>query len=307
MQSVDIVMGVFNGANYIKEQIASIQQQDYLGWRLFIRDDGSTDGTQNLVRKIAEQDSRIQIVDDYLGNLGVIANFGRLLELTDADYIFLCDQDDVWFPEKVSDFLNRAKALNENYGTEVPCLIFSDLKLVDDKLAVLASSYMEMQQRADCLDLRFRNLLTQNVMPGCAMMVNRALLEWALPIPTGAGMHDWWLILVAACFGKVDYLDKPLAAYRQHPSNVMGAVKPSIKSLFGQGLERYKRRIRAGERQAKAFVDRYHAHMRDDDLSAAVCLATLPNKGFMHKRVDAYRYGLRKDGFLRTLAFYALM
>lgn len=304
---VDIVMATYNGAAHLAEQIASIQAQQFKNWRLLIRDDGSQDETANLLADMAKRDSRIQVVKDSLGNLGVVANFGHLLELTEAEFIFLCDQDDVWLPSKLSDFLDYAKALNESHGAVKPLLIFSDLQLVDDKLKVLASSYMQMQQRGDCLDLRFRNLLTQNVMPGCAMMVNRTLLERALPIPKCAGMHDWWLILVAACFGSVQYLNRPLAAYRQHPFNVMGAVKPSIKSLFGQGLQKYMDRLRAGERQAQAFIDRYQDQMKKNDLIAATCLATLSQKSFIKRRVDAYRNGLRKDGFFRTLVFYTLM
>lgn len=304
---VDIVLATYNGAIHLAEQIESIQAQQFKNWRLLIRDDGSQDGTSNLLAEMAKRDGRIEVVKDSMGNLGVVANFGYLLGLTEAEWVCLCDQDDVWFPSKLLEFLDYAKVLQECHGVEKPLLIFSDLLLVDDNLKVLAPSYMEMQQRAGCLDLRFKNLLTQNVMPGCAMMVNRALLQQALPMPKCAGMHDWWLILVAACFGSVQYLNLPLAAYRQHPFNVMGAIKPSIRSLFGRGLKKYLDRLRAGERQAQAFIERYSAQMEKHDLMAAACMATLPKKNFLKRRVDAFSLGLRKDGFFRTLLFYILM
>ena len=96
LASVDIVMGTYNGSPYIREQIRSIADQTHTDWHLYVRDDGSKDDTVAIVQALAADDARITLVQDGLGNLGVVRNFNCLLEQTRADYVLLCDQDDYW-------------------------------------------------------------------------------------------------------------------------------------------------------------------------------------------------------------------
>lgn len=307
--SIDIVMGTYNGARYIAEQIRSIQAQDYRNWRLWIRDDGSRDGTLDIVRALRDADSRIHVVDDVLGNLGVVENFNRLLQCADGPYVILSDQDDVWVSNKISRLLEFAKLVSGSTITDKPLLVFSDLRVVDQNLKVLDSSYMKMQGRSDSLDCSFPNLITQNVTPGCSMMVNRALMDVAMPVPPEAEMHDWWLIQVAAQFGKVCYLPEALVDYRQHDANVMGAFKTNvISAVFSKGfVSGYRMRMDGGRRQAIAFNVRYGASLSIRDRMALQCYGNLGGMSFIKRRLTAMRSGLRKDGFLRTLVFYAFM
>lgn len=306
---VDIVMGAYNGAPYIREQVQSIADQTHTDWHLYIRDDGSKDNTVALAEGLAAHDARITLVWDDLGNLGVVRNFSCLLEQTLADYVLLCDQDDYWVTDKIEKMLAFALRQEAQYGKACPLLVFSDLSVVDGDLQPLHASFLAMQKRDKNLDCSFRNLITQNVMPGCAMMVNRALLEVALPIPADADMHDWWLILAAARFGHVAHLPEPLAAYRQHANNVMGAFKTSLSAALADTrfVDGYRKRMAGGQRQACAFDARFGAKLDVADRRALQCYGNLGRLGFIRRRLEALRFGLRKDGFLRTLAFYALM
>lgn len=99
---VDILLASYNGINYIQKQIDSIINQTYQDFLLWIRDDGSTDGTQEVLRKYEENyPGKIHVVEDKKGNLGVRKNFNELLRYSGQDYCMFCDQDDVWLPEKV--------------------------------------------------------------------------------------------------------------------------------------------------------------------------------------------------------------
>ncbi|MBE4896318.1 glycosyltransferase, partial [Enterobacter cloacae complex sp. P16RS2] len=99
MKQVDIALATFNGEKYIREQIESIQKQTYSNWRLLISDDCSTDSTIAIIKELMQNDRRINIVNESRQG-GVIKNFNKALMHTTAEYILLCDQDDIWPSER---------------------------------------------------------------------------------------------------------------------------------------------------------------------------------------------------------------
>ena len=99
---VNILMSTYNGQQFLAEQIRSIQEQSYTDWTLFIRDDGSSDNTKEILKDFEHQDSRIHLIDnDKSDNLGVIKSFHKLVNHDRADYYFFSDQEDVWLPNKL--------------------------------------------------------------------------------------------------------------------------------------------------------------------------------------------------------------
>jgi len=98
-ERVDIVMATYSGMPYIREQLQSILWQDYPQLRLLIHDDGSTDGTVEEIRKVVEHYSnKVFFKEDGIIFKDAKKNFEHLLKMTDADCVFLADQDDVWLP-----------------------------------------------------------------------------------------------------------------------------------------------------------------------------------------------------------------
>src|SRR5262245_26477445 len=93
--SIDILMGTYNGAEFLEQQIESLVTQTCSEWRLLVRDDGSTDATARILQAVSQAHPRIQIVSDELGRLGAGQNFHHLLGLSTAPYVMFCDQDDV--------------------------------------------------------------------------------------------------------------------------------------------------------------------------------------------------------------------
>lgn len=223
--NVAIVMATYDGAVHVAEQLRSLLAQDVREWQLFVRDDGSRDDTRARVEAFAREDSRISLLPAG-ERLGPAANFGTLCEhalRAGAEYVFPCDQDDVWHPAKLSRALARMRQLEAAHGTSTPLLVHSDLEVVSASLDVIAPSFLRYQGIAHVPAEPLKVLLVQNFVTGCASLLNRALLELALPIPPQAIMHDWWLALCAAAAGRIGFVEDPLVRYRQHGANQIGA------------------------------------------------------------------------------------
>jgi glycosyltransferase involved in cell wall biosynthesis len=305
--TVDICLAAYNGERYLANFYASIAAQSHSNWRLLVRDDGSTDSTPQIIERLACDDSRVVPLTDALGNLGVVKNFAEILGRCAAPYLMLADQDDVWYPQKIRDSLNVLCALQaHNPQQDRPLVVFTDVHVVDEALNVINESFIRMQRLDSLRYPSFGQLLTQNVAPGCTMIMNRALLKAALPIPAQAAMHDWWLMLVAAAIGEIGFVAKPTVAYRQHGSNVIGAKRFRILDAPSR-LASYRSRLRQAQLQAGEIARRYSDQMRAGDVAAASALETLSRVPVGLRQVRAYRRGLRKAGLIRNVAFLLFM
>ena len=244
LADLEIVLASCNGQAHIAEQLRSLQNcsgyTDRVA-RILVVDDASVDSTADIVAGFAVDDPRIVWVPAAGERLGVVANFSRGLELTQSPYVMLCDQDDVWTTDKISKQLQLFGEHEKDLDRKQPLLIFSDLQVVDEKLQVLSPSFFSYQQIAPEWSEKFSQLLVQNVAPGCTLLLNRALIDKALPIPSQAVMHDWWLILVARAFGQVLWSDRALVKYRQHGKNQIGAQRINWRRLLS--LQNYCRSL----------------------------------------------------------------
>ncbi|WP_197026494.1 glycosyltransferase [Hylemonella gracilis] len=196
-------MASFNGAEYIRPQIQSILSQLSSSDELVISDDGSTDGTLEIIRGLA--DERIHLIEG--PRRGVAANFECALKHAKGEVIFLSDQDDIWLPGKV--IAVQAELDNSD-------LVLTDCKVVDADLNVQHPSYFQLIDSGPGV---LKNL-HKNSYQGCCMAMRRSALEIALPFPAGITVHDWWLGLILECTGRVKFIAEPLVLYRRHGANV---------------------------------------------------------------------------------------
>ena len=229
MKKVQVLLSSYNGENYIREQLDSILKQEKVDIHLLIRDDGSTDGTRDILKQYETAQKNITVT--YGKNLGVIKSFFELIKQADsqADYIAFSDQDDVWLSGK----LNRAVSLLEQQEhNNTPFVYCSAQQLTDGQLNPLPSGIRYKQVRP-----AFENALVENMCTGCTCVINRKMLGLLKDRePDFTVMHDFWIYLVGSCFGSVVYDTQSYILYRQHAKNELGAAS----SL----LENYKRRIR---------------------------------------------------------------
>ncbi len=236
VKKVYVLLSAYNGEKYIKEQINSILAQEGVQIELFIRDDGSKDGTIDIVKRFKEKDSRVHLVEGE--NIGAKYSFLTLLQSVDtgADYYAFSDQDDYWLEDKL------CKAI-EKIETECvkgrPVLYYSYTRLVDETLHELNTVNSFNKKNA----YNFGQILIKNCASGCTMVLSRQLKEMVskrnvmdlLPYP----LHDHWLYMVClAVGGKVVFDKNSYILYRQHSGNVIGGQRKLIEKIRNSPLIR---------------------------------------------------------------------
>jgi glycosyltransferase involved in cell wall biosynthesis len=220
---IDILLATYNGEKYLNQQIDSILAQTCKDWRLLIRDDLSTDNTIDIIKNYTSKyPDKTRLIEDNKGHLGLVRNFGALLEATQSEYIMFCDQDDVWLPNKIELIINVMKAAQKR-DPDSPILVHSDLRVVDENLNIIADSFWKLigidPQTANSLD----KLIIRNAVTGCAMMINRRAKEVSTPLPAEVKIHDWWIAMNVAKAGQILFVPVPSSLYRQHGGNVISA------------------------------------------------------------------------------------
>ncbi len=218
-QNIDIVLTHHNGSRHIEAQINSIIRNDIrqgFSVRIIVVDDGSQNDEFRFVQEICRQYPNIQLHRNET-NLGVIKAFETGLQLSTADYVMLSDQDDLWLPDKIQSSLDHIQLIEGDKAA----LVFTDLCVVNEHLECLRSSMLELKEFNQASD-KYR-ILFQNIVAGCTSIVNRKLLDIALPFPVDIPMHDHWLAACAAFGGKIDLLNRPTVLYRQHENNLVGS------------------------------------------------------------------------------------
>jgi len=240
-----ILLSTYNGEDYLAEQLDSLLKQTYSDFIVIIRDDGSTDSTEKIINHYVDKNKgKIYKLSDIKCNVGPSSSFCKLINYVINEktalgfsrlYIMLCDQDDIWNEKKLEVQMSEMLSA-EQKSPDVPILVHSDLKVVDESKTVIAESFIEYQG-LEIKRNKFTNIVISNLVTGCTVLFNEELAQIALPIPHNAIMHDWWLALIASAFGRLIHIDMPLVEYRQHKNNTIGAKEfkkhhPSSKKIM---------------------------------------------------------------------------
>ncbi len=241
--SVSVALCTRNGARFVEHQLRSILQQTTPPRQIVISDDASTDDTvalaQAVLAQYAEAPGQPALEAVILRNpepLGVSRNFETAILATSGDLIALCDQDDVWRPDRL------ARAVQEFDSRPDLDLVFSNARLVDGSGASLGRTLFEVLEISEADRQRIHEtdalslFIKRNLATGATMMFRRRLLAVAVPFPS-RWVHDEWLAIIAAATGRLDIVDEPLVDYRQHGSNVIGVVYPTLRRKVHRVLE----------------------------------------------------------------------
>lgn len=196
-------MPSYNGEKFIKQQIDSILDQLAVNDELVISDDSSSDKTIDIIKSY--KDKRIRLFENQKFK-SPIFNLENALRHAEGDFIFLADQDDIWYPDKVKTVLDQLK----NYD-----LVVSNCKLIDANNAILEPSFFQLIHSGKGF---FKNLY-KNTYLGCCMAFDKSVLEYALPFPKGIAIHDHWIGLNAELFSSIYFCDEKLVGYRKHDNN----------------------------------------------------------------------------------------
>ncbi|NLB91382.1 MAG: glycosyltransferase family 2 protein, partial [Clostridiales bacterium] len=301
-----ILMATYHGEKYICRQLDSLLEQTYQDWHLWVQDDGSKDDTVSIVKAyIARYPNKITLVKDNPHPKGAATNFFSLLPYTTREYLFFCDQDDVWKKEKIAETINCFTQQERLHGKGFPMLIHTDLRVVDEQGKEIASSFMQYQGlKPQAASLG--QLLCQNNITGCTVAVNRALLTAIGKdrIPEGLLMHDWWLGIGAAALGKVHFLKNQTVDYYQHGTNEVGAQKKHFLKSFLQALkhkEEMKEKIDATYRQARSFYQSYEKVLPLEAKALIKEYGTLPQERKIKRIAKILKRSYKKQGFARVI------
>jgi glycosyltransferase involved in cell wall biosynthesis len=277
LPEVEILLATYNGARFLREQIDSLLAQDYENIRVLARDDGSSDGTVEILQQYAERvPDGFQLMPASPATGSAKQNFLLLMKASSADYICFSDQDDVWLPDKVSRTKQAMDQLESQWGKKEPLLVFSDLHVVDEQLKMLYESFWtHMNLDPDRIN-RIPELMVRSVVTGCTAMVNRPMLDLAVRMPEEAFMHDRWIGLLASFMGRCGIVRAQTVLYRQHEHNVLGTgrnvTEPAVTQRSRSLLERLRRPAVAAanislwnisQRDARAFLTEYRSELTD--------------------------------------------
>ena len=212
---ISVCLATYNGEKYIREQLDSILPQLNCDDEIVVSDDSSTDKTLQIVQSF--DDPRIRIFPNNKFH-SPIFNFENALKKANGEYIFLCDQDDIWLSNKIE----MMKKYLGKYD-----LVVSDCKVVDANLNVLSESFFSTLHSGN----GFCKNLIKNTYLGCCMAFRKEVLKYILPFPSLIAMHDIWIGLSVELNGKPYFLHEPLMLYRRHGGNVSFGGEKSHFSL----------------------------------------------------------------------------
>ncbi|MBK6004582.1 glycosyltransferase family 2 protein [Ramlibacter ginsenosidimutans] len=268
-------MCVYNGGRYLRAQLDSIAAQSELPRCMAIVDDGSTDGSWELLQEWAVGAPFRVLLQRNEGNLGVVRNFekaARLL-LGEVDVVFFSDHDDVWFPEKLATVVDAFEA-DPSLG-----LVHSDATLIDSDgqplgRRLFASLLVTSKERELVASGQaYLAYVKRNLVTGAACASSVHALALAMPF-SERWIHDEWIALTCAFASRVRMLDTPLMEYRLHATNTVGLPIPTwgwrARSVLRAVTEP---QVAAQQRRLERLLEiREHAARLDAPQDALVCI-----------------------------------
>lgn len=307
MTSIAIIMATYNGEKYLRAQLDSILSQTYTDWTLYVRDDGSSDNTVEILKKYRDSfPEKIRLIDDKnLPGGGSKENFASALRWVSDHkrhkYFMFSDQDDCWDKEKVEITLEKMHEIEESYSG--PILIHTDLEVVDENLQSLGKSFIKYRAlNPNKKDLP--HLLVQNNITGCTMCWNEKLNALLRLDNPDVAMHDWWIALTASSFGSIGYVNKATIQYRQHGNNVVGATKVNtisfiIKRLTGSAHVR--KTLDIAREQANSFLKIYKNDLSRKDRDIIEHFVNLFEKPKVFRVLEVLHGHYLKQGIVQII------
>ena len=291
---VSVFMPVYNGASYIGQQIDSILSQTCPVEKIFIQDDGSTDGTYAIVHNRSESDTIVLTKNNV--NLGVVGNIKNGIKaFLDHHYLALADQDDVWLPEKLALYREKMKSLESDNDGNLPCLVYSDQAIINERGQLVADSFWT-QNGHDKFSHCLETLLFTNFVTGCATLMNPSMISHLSKMPEIKGVyHDAWIALIAFSIGKAGKIDQPLVLHRQHENSLTlsQSKRRSLYSRLRTHVDSFKAPEAFLENQfdlIERFFKTYRSLLPSDKKELFEKTLSYRKKSFLRKKIWIYHY-----------------
>lgn len=204
---VSVALASYNGSRHIAEQLESLLRQTRSPDEIVVSDDRSTDDTVRIVQDFARRSSiRIRVVTND-EPAGVSRNFESALRGCSGDLIFLSDQDDAWYSNKIQtvldEFVQRRGQVH---------YLLNDQHITDGELVPSGRTKMD--------NIRASGPSIEDMITGCCTAVTPELLRICLPFPNVDVAHDVWIGKLAGYLGVRQTIPIDLQSYRRHGQNV---------------------------------------------------------------------------------------
>lgn len=231
MEIISVVMTTYNGEKYIKEQIYSILNQSLPPNEIIISDDGSQDNTVKIMHDLLDdfKNISISIIENKITQ-GYIKNFKNTILKSHGDYIFLCDQDDIWEIDKIQNTLIKMK----DTGAGIACTGFKIIDAMGNYISNLSQyksspicGYENWSTKVK--DISLKVLIWGNFSPGCTYCFTKEIKNIYKNLTNTEISHDFQLLIIGASLNKAIYIDIPLSRYRLHGNNTIGINKKKAK------------------------------------------------------------------------------
>lgn len=240
MLNVSVVMATYNGEKYIKEQLASIENQTFLPFEVVIVDDASNDSTVDIIKNFAKN-SKLNInLFKNEKNIGYFENFKKALALAKGDVYALCDQDDFWEPEKietVSDIFENGNVSGIATGFKFIDKDGNDYQ--SDMLKEGVFAFVDKAPEGDISKVSLKQITKRNIAPGCACAYGKNAVEQFLKSGLPDLPHDYQLSAISAAMDGFYFCNRPLTRYRIHENNTLG-LKPLNQTRLDIAEEKSK-------------------------------------------------------------------
>jgi glycosyltransferase involved in cell wall biosynthesis len=284
-ERVSIALATYNGEKYLPALLASLQKQTIKPFELIVLDDSSTDDSLRIINNYPFLFEKKVFSNNK--NQGPIYTFKKLAGLCSGEYIAFCDQDDIWNKDKLELGIDRIKEL----PGEIPGIVFSDLKVIDEEGKVTSNSFWKVMNIKPHV-FSFKDVLFDNIITGCTTMINKAMAREVLKMPDNIMMHDHWMALIAYSFGNYSIINAPTVLFRVHNSNVTKKNRRSHLKVFFEDLKMQQDYLKRNFVQAIQFRELYVSKLRARDLKEIEKFVSLYKKPFLVKRWVKYLVSL---------------
>ncbi len=246
---ISIAMATYNGEKYLREQLDSVLNQTITDFELVICDDKSTDSTIDILSEYAAQDKRIRYYVNPV-NIGFKRNFENVIQKCKGEYIALCDQDDIWYPEHIERLYQQIGKHSISCANSI--LVDKDNNSLEILLSDAEKFYV---LPADSHKLIYKVLLSGNPFQGASMLMPTAFVHRCLPIPEGVCYHDAWFAACACLDNGITYSFDPITRYRQHGNNVTANTNRTEKRTIRYYLHKTEDVLRG---KKTLYTDRFN-------------------------------------------------
>lgn len=329
-KKISVAMASYNGEKFIEQQIQSICSQTIIPDELIISDDGSNDQTIQIIKEMSAKYANSGIIFKLLQDNprhGYCGNFEWAIMHTSGDYIFICDQDDVWYPDKVATVMrffclhpeaecvfHEAELINEDGGK-----IFGTFNYWTNENLLGKDSREGFKINRDQY---LESTISQTLAPGMSVCISKELLKTALPFPKCDGLHDQWIEFCAVLDDKCWYIPDLLEGYRLHGDNTSGnkvyrgtklqQLKKKINRFKATGIRNVlifplmaKRMIDLLEKRGLHSTDSYRLAQRIYDIGQKELFAITSNRiSGAYRLYKMYRTDIRYKSIGRTAFLY---